>query len=137
MPPSDAPVVFPDHQLRCLLREPPGGPSPKAFGPGVARRVRRFHRRLPGYTPTPLVPLKRLARTWGLRDILVKDEAKRFGLKAFKVLGGSYAVARLICAKLGRDIETITYPELTGDEVRRRIGCITLATATGAMERRA
>ncbi len=130
MPPSDAPVDFPDHQLRCLLREPPGGPPPEAFGPGVARRIRRFHRRLPGYIPTPLVPLKRLARTWGLGDILVKDEAKRFGLKAFKVLGGSYAVARLICAKLGRDIETITYPELTGDEVRRRIGCITLATAT-------
>jgi hypothetical protein len=30
-----------------------------------------------------------LARRWGHGEILVKDESMRFGLKAFKVLGGS------------------------------------------------
>ncbi len=130
MPLSAAPVEISEHAFRCLLRQPPGGPPPETFGPAVARKVRRFHRQLPGYIPTGLLRLKRQAHVWGLGDILVKDESARFDLKAFKVLGGSYAVARLVCARLGRDIETTSYQELIGDEVHRRIGRITLATAT-------
>ena len=37
----------------------------------------------------------------GLKSLLVKDESQRFGLNAFKVLGGSYAIARHIAARLG------------------------------------
>ncbi len=130
MPPRVASVHISGHAFRYLLREPPGGPAPETLGRSVARKTRRFHRRLPGYTPTPLVALGQLARTWGLAGILVKDEASRFGLGAFKALGGSYAVARLVCARLGWDIDTTDYRELIGDEARRRLGRITLATAT-------
>ena len=57
--------------------------------------VRAFHRGLPGYAPTPLHRLTGLARTLGLKDILVKDEGHRFGLKAFKGLGASWALERI------------------------------------------
>ncbi|HEU4324241.1 MAG TPA: diaminopropionate ammonia-lyase [Roseiflexaceae bacterium] len=51
-----------------------------------------FHRRLPGYAPTPLLDLGDLAADLGLGAVWVKHEAERFGLPAFKILGASYAV---------------------------------------------
>ena len=122
MPPSVASVHIGGNVFRYLLREPTGGPAPESLGQSVARKTRRFHRRLPGYAPTPLVALERLARTWRLAGILVKDESSRFGLGAFKVLGGSYAVARLVCAKLGLEIDTTDYQTLIGYEARGRLG---------------
>lgn len=103
---------------------------PTTLSPATALGVRAFHRQLPGYKPTPLVRLERLARTWGLMDIFVKDEGPRFGLNAFKVLGGSYAVARLVCQKLGRPLSEVPYAQLVSDEVREKVGQITLTTAT-------
>ena len=38
-----------------------------------------------------------------IRDRYVKDESFRFGLNAFKVLGGSFAMANYIAESLGRD----------------------------------
>jgi len=57
--------------------------------------VRAFHRSLPGYAPTPLHQLPALAASLGVGQILVKDEGHRFGLKAFKGLGASWAIERL------------------------------------------
>ena len=57
--------------------------------------IREFHRSLPGYQPTPLLELRQLAGSLGLASILVKDEGHRFGLKAFKGLGASWAIHRL------------------------------------------
>ena len=37
--------------------------------------VRAFHRTLPGYAPTPLVPLPALAQTLGVKGIYLKDES--------------------------------------------------------------
>jgi diaminopropionate ammonia-lyase len=74
--------------------------------------------------------LRKLAQAWGVGEILVKDESTRFNLKAFKVLGGSYAIARLVCQKLGIDLEKTDYAYLVSNEVRKRIGQMTLTTAT-------
>jgi diaminopropionate ammonia-lyase len=130
MIPSDAITAIPEHQFRYLVRPARGGNLPEMFSTAVARKARRFHRQLPGYAPTSLVGLNRLARAWGLAGILVKDESTRFGLKAFKVLGGSYAVARMVCARLGMAIEDVDFDYLVSPDVRRRLGRITLATAT-------
>ncbi len=130
MDPTAVIAEIPDYAFRYLLRPSRDADPPREFAPSVALKVQRFHRQLPGYAPTGLVRLQQLARAWGLAEILVKDESTRFGLKAFKVLGGSYAVARLVCAKLGQSIETADYRELLSADVRRRIGRITLATAT-------
>jgi diaminopropionate ammonia-lyase len=115
---------------KYLIQTPPGRGLPATLSPARALGVRAYHRQLPGYKPTPLVRLERLVRAWGFTDIFVKDEALRFGLKAFKVLGGSYAVARLVCQKLGRPLSEVPYAQLVSDEVRQRFGQITLTTAT-------
>jgi diaminopropionate ammonia-lyase len=55
-----------------------------------------FHRHLPGYAPTPLRDAAQLAGRLGVEHVWIKDEASRFGLPAFKYLGASWAVARLL-----------------------------------------
>ncbi|EON63803.1 hypothetical protein W97_03031 [Coniosporium apollinis CBS 100218] len=62
--------------------------------------VADFHRKLPDYNVTPLVPLPSLAKELGLGHVLVKDESHRFGLPAFKILGASWAVYRAVAAKV-------------------------------------
>jgi diaminopropionate ammonia-lyase len=56
-----------------------------------------FHAELPGYRPTELTELPALADELGVGRVLVKDESTRMGLGAFKVLGASWAIARLLC----------------------------------------
>jgi diaminopropionate ammonia-lyase len=56
--------------------------------------------RWPGYRPTPLFSLENLAKDIGVDTIWYKDESQRFHLKSFKALGGAYAVARQLQAKV-------------------------------------
>ncbi|MBT9243769.1 diaminopropionate ammonia-lyase [Vibrio splendidus] len=77
------------------------------FTASQAQQAREFHRQIEGYQPTPLVSLPNLANHLGVKAILVKDESKRFGLNAFKVLGGSYALGRQLAKHLGIDISEI------------------------------
>lgn len=83
------------------------GNSSPLFTQRVAQQVRDFHKQIDGYTPTPLVSLPKLAEKLGVKAILVKDESHRFGLNAFKVLGGSYALGRLLAEELDMDISSI------------------------------
>jgi diaminopropionate ammonia-lyase len=62
----------------------------------VQTTVRDFHRSLAGYAPTPLVDLPTLARELGVGRVLAKDESNRLGLPAFKALGASWAVRRVL-----------------------------------------
>jgi len=121
---------IPSQNCEYIVQTPPDRDLPMTLSPATAVRVHAFHRQLPGYKPTPLVRLKSLARYWRVEDIFVKDESHRFGLKAFKVLGGSYAVARLVCQQLGRALDEVPYAQLVSGEVRKQIGQITLTTAT-------
>jgi diaminopropionate ammonia-lyase len=90
----------------------------------------RFHRSFPQYAETPLVNLSRLAAYFGIKGIFVKDESFRFDLNAFKVLGGSYAIARYIAGTLQKDIAEIDYNTLISDETKQKLGDITFYTAT-------
>ena len=96
----------------------------------VAQRVMAFHRQVPGYGQTELVHLPELAAECGVAELLVKDESSRFGLNAFKGLGGIYAVAQAAGERLGLRSEQITVPELTKPEYRDRLCQMTFATAT-------
>ena len=58
-----------------------------------------FHKTLDGYDATPLVELGELAQRLDIGQILVKDESHRFGIKAFKALGASYAIYRHLGAQ--------------------------------------
>ena len=119
-----------EYGFKYLVRAPKGGSLPADFSEEVARRVERFHQQLPGYRPTDLVRWSHLAEAWGVKGVFIKDESTRFNLKAFKVLGGSYAVARLMCQKLGMSPDDIDFAYLVSDEARKRIGQITFTTAT-------
>ncbi|MFI9384553.1 pyridoxal-phosphate dependent enzyme [Kutzneria sp. NPDC052558] len=55
-----------------------------------------FHRLLPGYAPTPLIDVPKLAAEFGVGRVLVKDESTRLGLPAFKVLGASWGVRQAL-----------------------------------------
>ena len=68
------------------------------------KKANEFHRSFPQYSVTPLQNLSSLAKYLGVKNIFCKDESYRFGLNAFKVLGGSYAMGRYIAKELGRDI---------------------------------
>ncbi len=100
------------------------------FGPESAKRARAFHQSFPEYRPTPLVRLDALAKELGVGAICVKDESYRFGLNAFKVLGGSYTIGSYIAGKLGVDIADLPYGKLVSPEIRENIGEITFVTAT-------
>ncbi|MFU8768989.1 MAG: diaminopropionate ammonia-lyase [Desulfotignum sp.] len=76
--------------------------------PQTVRHVYRFHRSLPGYRPTPLVGLPGLAGYLGIRELRIKDESRRFDLKAFKVLGASYAMAKCLGEVIGLKDEELT-----------------------------
>ncbi len=89
-----------------------------------------FHRSFPQYSVTPLTRLSGLAEYLGLKRLYVKDESYRFGLNAFKVLGGSYAIARHIAKELGKDVSEVPYSVLTSDELREKFGQATFFTAT-------
>lgn len=75
--------------------------QPGAFPTPARDPVRAFHRSLPGYEPTPLVRRSALARALGIADLYVKYEGTRFGLGAFKGLGGSWALHRLLETRPG------------------------------------
>ena len=114
--------------FKLVSRTPDNGPIPEYLTPAHAARVRAFHRTIPGYSPTPLVSLEDTAKALGVGKIWVKDESKRFSLNAFKVLGGSYAMGRLLSHRLG--LEQPDFSLLTAPEPREKLGDITFVTAT-------
>jgi diaminopropionate ammonia-lyase len=58
-----------------------------------------FHAALPGYAATPLAELPALAVRLGVGRVFVKDESSRLGLPAFKALGASWAVHRVLAGR--------------------------------------
>ena len=95
-----------------------------------------FHRRLPGYQPTPLIDAPELARMLRIGQVLVKNESSRLGLPAFKILGASWAVYRALEKRLGHPVE----PWESMDELAQRLAPVrplTLATATDGNHGRA
>ncbi len=92
--------------------------------------ARNFHMSIPNYQETPLAALQHMAELLGLKGAYVKDESYRFGLNAFKVLGGSFAMARYIAKQTGRDISELDYATLTSDKLHEEFGEATFFTAT-------
>lgn len=96
----------------------------------VAATVRRFHRTIPGYAPTPLVSLAAMAEELGISRLYVKDESHRFGLNAFKALGGSYAVANILAQKMGQPLSDMDFNQLIKGSSPKVPDDMTFITAT-------
>ena len=74
------------------------------------KKARAFHKSFPQYAETPLAKLDGMAKYLGLGKLFVKDESYRFGLNAFKVLGGSFAMANYIAEAVARTSPSATTP---------------------------
>jgi diaminopropionate ammonia-lyase len=94
---------------------------PRAITDAAIAEIRQW----PGYAPTPLRSLDRLAGALGIGAVLYKDESHRFGLGSFKALGGAYAVIRLLADKLG-----MSMADIRAGKGRDRAASITVTTAT-------
>ena len=107
------------------------------FDPGmVPTAPRAFHRKLPGYAPTPLRVTDVLAAELGVADVLVKDEYERFGLPAFKMLGASWATYLALEDRRGHPFEHWDTIEDLREQVAE-LGPLTLATPTDGNHGRA
>lgn len=91
-------------------------------------KVHEFQKSHQSFTITPLHCLKNLADYLDVGEIRVKDESFRFGLNAFKVMGGIYAVAKCLADSLGKDIEELSFEALK--EYKEQIGDLTFISAT-------
>ena len=96
----------------------------------IIKKVREFHKGFDEYSVTPLHKLEGLANYFGVKNIFLKDESYRFGLNAFKVLGGAYAIGHYLADKLGVDIAEVSFEYLRSKEVKEKLGEITFVTAT-------
>lgn len=95
-----------------------------------------FHKKLPGYAPSPLIDARTVAKKLGVGRVWVKDESSRFGLPAFKFLGASWAVYRALLQRIGGTIE----PWHTFDDLNDRFAPLkplTLVAATDGNHGRA
>ena len=100
------------------------------FGRSAAADALRFHKSLPCYAPTGMVSLPCFAQGHKLGGVYVKDEATRFGLKAFKALGGTYAMFRILCDRLGLDYKSADITTFSRPGIRSACRDIEFITAT-------
>ncbi len=104
--------------------------------PFLDKNIMLFHRSLPDYLPTTTHTLKALANKLNIGSLLVKDESTRFDLKAFKILGASWAIKCWLEQELSMNLPEM--PDLisklaTSNNLRQ----ITLTTATDGNHGRA
>lgn len=90
-----------------------------------------FHRSIEGYAATPLVSLPGVARELGVKEVYVKDEAHRFGIKAFKAIGASYAIYRFLKQQWESKFDGAFSPASFKDpDVLKKLGSFTFCAAT-------
>jgi diaminopropionate ammonia-lyase len=97
---------------------------------GEVAKARKFHESFPQYAVTPMADLTKMADYLGLGSVRVKDESWRFGLNSFKVLGGSYSIARYIAKETGVDVAELPYSVLKSEELKNKLGSATFFSAT-------
>lgn len=140
-------------KTRFFLNPPARHRETRPVSPGRAPFA--FHRRLPGYAPTPLIDAPGLARLLGIKQVLVKNESSRLCLPAFKILGASWAIYRALERRAAQSAEGrasarpglaaaspsgVLEPWRTIDELAARLAPLqplTLATATDGNHGRA
>lgn len=96
------------------------------FDEGSKNKVRAFHKTLLNFKPTPLIEMNKYEDIVGVNKLWVKDESHRMGLKAFKVLGASYAITNILYEKIGWDKNELSFEKLFNEDLSQ----FTFVTAT-------
>jgi diaminopropionate ammonia-lyase len=102
----------------------------KDMDQAAVETAKKFHESFPQYSRTPLAHLEHMAGYLGLDHLFVKDESYRFGLNAFKVLGGSFAMANYIAERLHCDVSEVDYNVMVSPKLKEDLGQVTFYTAT-------
>lgn len=89
-------------------------------------KVRAFHKTILNYKATPLHGMNSYADKVDVNKLWVKDESHRMGLKAFKVLGASYAITNILYEKLGWNKEELSFKKMLKADLSK----FTFVTAT-------
>jgi Threonine dehydratase len=100
-----------------------------------SEECKEFHQTLPNYSKTPLIELNDLSKRLNIKSLQIKDESKRFNLNAFKSLGASYAMAKIIASKTDNDISNMNYELFS--QYKNIIKEMTFVTATDGNHGRA
>ena len=119
-----------DYDFIVRMKKKDTRKAEELFDIKYSRLARKFHREIPGYKVTPLRSLENLSNMIGLGGIYVKDEAQRLTLNSFKVMGGSFAIFRLIEKKLGLSDDQMSYEYLLSPECHKRIEGLVITSAT-------
>ena len=123
-------ITWTNNGIGIIEAEKRQGIAPAFLAEEVVEKIAAFHRSVPGYEVTPLTNLSARAKKLGLGNLFVKDESHRFGLNAFKGLGGVYAVSKVICEKLGLDLEKADFSQICSEENKEKIKDMVFITAT-------
>lgn len=123
--------------INAVIRNKKLAERPSFLSEEEVSGVRKFHTTIKGYKATPLVRLDNLAQELGISKIYVKDESYRFGLNAFKGLGVTYAIAKLLCEKINVDINAVSFDYFKLHEVQEKIKDMVFVTATDGNHGRA
>jgi diaminopropionate ammonia-lyase len=93
--------------------------------------ARKVIESLSWYVPTPLRSLPGLATALGIAQLSIKDESTRFGLRAFKGVGGVYAIYRLLRSSAeSMGLGEISVSDLVQGKHRELAAGMTVACAT-------
>jgi len=96
------------------------------FSVSIGKTSRKFHNTIPQHKITPLIDLENTAKEFGIKKIWLKDESHRMRLKAFKVLGASYAITNILYDKLSWDKKELSFQKLLNEDLSQ----FTFVTAT-------
>lgn len=123
--------------IKALISDKRVNEQPSFLSKAETKGVKNFHATVEGYRATPLVSLDNLAKELGVSKIYVKDESYRFGLNAFKGLGVTYAVAKILCEKLDVNINSVSFDYFKSPEIAEKIKDMVFVTATDGNHGRA
>ncbi len=112
--------------------EPYGEKHAAILSMAGAARARKVIETWPGYAPTRLVGLPRLAEELKVASIDYKDEGGRMGLGSFKALGGAYAVFRVLEGVVRRKagVDEVSASDLIAGRYARFTREVTVTCAT-------
>jgi len=96
----------------------------------AVKEVRNYHSSLPGYSKTPLISLTELAKNLGVKAIYVKDESHRFGLNAFKSLGVSFAIGKILQEELDLSSGNLSFDVFQDPAILGKVKNVTFVSVT-------
>lgn len=116
-------------RLNSYPKTPRTGADLSTLSPAVAETIRLFHATFKEYKPTPLNRLPGLSAERGLKNVCVKNEFKRFGLNAFKVLGGPHPTGGCLAHKIHLPLQNLTHNSLETPAAKTKAGTTFMTTA--------